>query len=211
MRDGSDHAHLEERPVDPVGGDGIVHRVHSEQPTVPHRNRVPALFSGTPGCFAGRFLPPRRTSLPPSEVPTMPHHVGSYSITAPSSPTTSSTPLSYHPPQVHPNLQHPIYPTSHSPTLHLPSQKPKCQLPHSPHLRPISSKMRSPGIDPGSITWQATIITTRPRTLRLPWGRLPSIYWHMVHERTKNGEAGYRSLCLMHAKHALYHLSYIPT
>jgi hypothetical protein len=24
------------------------------------------------------------------------------------------------------------------------------------------------------------------------------------------GEAGYRSLCLMHAKHALYHLSYIP-
>jgi hypothetical protein len=26
------------------------------------------------------------------------------------------------------------------------------------------SKMRSPGIEPGSITWQATIITTRPRT-----------------------------------------------
>ena len=26
--------------------------------------------------------------------------------------------------------------------------------------------MRSPGIEPGSITWQATIITTRPRTLR---------------------------------------------
>jgi hypothetical protein len=26
-------------------------------------------------------------------------------------------------------------------------------------------KMRSPGIEPGSITWQATIITTRPRTL----------------------------------------------
>jgi hypothetical protein len=25
--------------------------------------------------------------------------------------------------------------------------------------------MRSPGIEPGSITWQATIITTRPRTL----------------------------------------------
>ena len=25
-------------------------------------------------------------------------------------------------------------------------------------------KMRSPGIEPGSITWQATIITTRPRT-----------------------------------------------
>lgn len=24
--------------------------------------------------------------------------------------------------------------------------------------------MRSPGIEPGSITWQATIITTRPRT-----------------------------------------------
>ena len=25
--------------------------------------------------------------------------------------------------------------------------------------------MRSPGIEPGSITWQATIITTRPRAL----------------------------------------------
>ena len=28
--------------------------------------------------------------------------------------------------------------------------------------------MRSPGIEPGSITWQATIITTRPRTLIIP-------------------------------------------
>jgi hypothetical protein len=28
--------------------------------------------------------------------------------------------------------------------------------------------------------------------------------------RKRSGEAGYRSLCLMHAKHALYHLSYIP-
>ncbi len=26
----------------------------------------------------------------------------------------------------------------------------------------------------------------------------------------KGGGAGYRSLCLMHAKHALYHLSYTP-
>ena len=26
----------------------------------------------------------------------------------------------------------------------------------------------------------------------------------------KCGGAGYRSLCLMHAKHALYHLSYTP-
>jgi hypothetical protein len=26
------------------------------------------------------------------------------------------------------------------------------------------NKLRSPGIEPGSITWQATIITTRPRT-----------------------------------------------
>ena len=26
----------------------------------------------------------------------------------------------------------------------------------------------------------------------------------------KSGGAGYRSLCLMHAKHALYHLSYTP-
>ena len=28
----------------------------------------------------------------------------------------------------------------------------------------IKQKLRSPGIEPGSITWQATIITTRPRT-----------------------------------------------
>ena len=28
--------------------------------------------------------------------------------------------------------------------------------------------MRSPGIEPGSITWQATIITTRPRALFIP-------------------------------------------
>ena len=28
-----------------------------------------------------------------------------------------------------------------------------------------NKKLRSPGIEPGSITWQATIITTRPRTL----------------------------------------------
>jgi hypothetical protein len=31
--------------------------------------------------------------------------------------------------------------------------------------RKVSKKgLRSPGIEPGSITWQATIITTRPRT-----------------------------------------------
>ena len=37
--------------------------------------------------------------------------------------------------------------------------------------------------------------------------------WVVVHPQSKtkkSGEAGYRSLCLMHAKHALYHLSYIP-
>jgi hypothetical protein len=51
-----------------------------------------SLFSGTPGCYAGRFLPPRRDSLPPSEAPTMPHHTGNSN--ALSSPTTSSTPLS---------------------------------------------------------------------------------------------------------------------
>jgi hypothetical protein len=28
--------------------------------------------------------------------------------------------------------------------------------------------------------------------------------------KKKGGEAGYRSLCLLHAKQALYHLSYIP-
>ncbi|RNE94832.1 UDP-Gal or UDP-GlcNAc-dependent glycosyltransferase [Trypanosoma rangeli] len=31
------------------------------------------------------------------------------------------------------------------------------------------------------------------------------------HERGKNGEVGYRSQYLPHAKRALYHLSYIPT
>ena len=30
------------------------------------------------------------------------------------------------------------------------------------------------------------------------------------HVGKKGGGAGYRSLCLMHAKHALYHLSYTP-
>jgi hypothetical protein len=30
-------------------------------------------------------------------------------------------------------------------------------------------------------------------------------------KKEKCGGAGYRSLCLMHAKHALYHLSYTPT
>ena len=34
--------------------------------------------------------------------------------------------------------------------------------------KPKNQKMRSPGIEPGSITWQATIITTRPRTLIIP-------------------------------------------
>ena len=29
-------------------------------------------------------------------------------------------------------------------------------------------------------------------------------------QKKKSGGAGYRSLCLMHAKHALYHLSYTP-
>ena len=29
-------------------------------------------------------------------------------------------------------------------------------------------------------------------------------------KKKKSGGAGYRSLCLMHAKHALYHLSYTP-
>jgi hypothetical protein len=32
-------------------------------------------------------------------------------------------------------------------------------------MRTHKKRMRSPGIEPGSITWQATIITTRPRTL----------------------------------------------
>jgi hypothetical protein len=35
--------------------------------------------------------------------------------------------------------------------------------------------------------------------------------WSQPRGQTKSGGAGYRSLCLMHAKHALYHLSYTPT
>ena len=38
-----------------------------------------------------------------------------------------------------------------------------------------------------------------------PWSQLDT---HAA--RKKSGGAGYRSLCLMHAKHALYHLSYTP-
>ena len=33
-----------------------------QQPLQPQQNHF---FSGTPGCYAGRFLPPRRASLPP--------------------------------------------------------------------------------------------------------------------------------------------------
>ena len=36
-----------------------------------------------------------------------------------------------------------------------------------------------------------------------------SVVWPQRKEK-KAGEAGYRSLCLTHAKRALYHLSYIP-
>lgn len=44
-----------------------------------------------------------------------------------------------------------------------------CLLPVLPLSSPLPHKLqqkglRSPGIEPGSITWQATIITTRPRT-----------------------------------------------
>jgi hypothetical protein len=39
------------------------------------------------------------------------------------------------------------------------------------------STLRPPGIEPGSITWQATIITTRPRTRRCPGKKGGSIRW----------------------------------
>src|SRR5690606_21085073 len=45
----------------------------------------------------------------------------------------------------------------------------------------------------------------------------PFLFWHnwsffaSVFGGKERGGAGYRSLCLMHAKHALYHLSYTPT
>ena len=47
------------------------------------------------------------------------------------------------------------------------------------------------------------------------WVRSPhgaSFCWCVSETKkpTKSGEAGYRSLCLVHAKHALCHLSYIP-
>jgi hypothetical protein len=40
----------------------------------------------------------------------------------------------------------------------------------------VKKKMRSPGIEPGSITWQATIITTRPRTRDSTTVRLAGSY-----------------------------------
>ena len=42
--------------------------------------------------------------------------------------------------------------------------------------------------------------TKKEPILKIPGGK----------RSNKSGEAGYRSLCLVHAKHALYHLSYIP-
>ena len=38
------------------------------------------------------------------------------------------------------------------------------------------TKMRPPGIEPGSITWQATIITTRPRTHTTSTGYFGVLY-----------------------------------
>jgi hypothetical protein len=41
-------------------------------------------------------------------------------------------------------------------------------------------------------------------------GSVPTTTTLMRDTRSKIGGAGYRSLCLVHAKHALYHLSYTP-
>ena len=40
--------------------------------------------------------------------------------------------------------------------------------------------MRSPGIEPGSITWQATIMTTRPRTLQWQLSARPDRQYTML-------------------------------
>ena len=53
------------------------------------------------------------------------------------------------------------------------------------HLTTICSifiipKMRRPGIEPGSITWQATIITTRPTTLILIFQKALYIYFKLI-------------------------------
>jgi hypothetical protein len=47
--------------------------------------------------------------------------------------------------------------------------------------------MRSPGIEPGSITWQATIITTRPRALRQK--RAPEVRLELTTYRLTAGRA----------------------
>src|SRR5688572_19096021 len=51
-----------------------------------------------------------------------------------------------------------------------------------------------PGVEPGSSGSQPLMLTTTP-----------------YDQTQKSGGAGYRSLCLTHAKRALYHLSYTPT
>jgi hypothetical protein len=47
--------------------------------------------------------------------------------------------------------------------------------------------MRSPGIEPGSITWQATIITTRPRALNTYLGGVAQMVERTLSMREAQG------------------------
>ena len=49
--------------------------------------------------------------------------------------------------------------------------------------------MRSPGIEPGSITWQATIITTRPRALDIFCKKAPEVRLELTTYRLTAGRA----------------------
>jgi hypothetical protein len=63
------------------------------------------------------------------------------------------------------------------------------------NLSQTKKHMRSPGIEPGSITWQATIITTRPRT---------RMY---THRRKHNYHISYTSYTLLLAPRPLQDVS----
>jgi hypothetical protein len=74
------------------------------------------------------------------------------------------------------------------------------------------------GFQPGhfkcGVSLTPTIFSISPQCLTWilvePCRPLSSPKSPQIKKVKKSGEAGYRSPCLMHAKHALYHLSYIP-
>jgi hypothetical protein len=111
------------------------------------------------------------------------------------------------------------------------SQRSRVRAPHGAFIsfstswrRPINCQKRLavPGFEPGSSGSQPLMLTTTlyhhihvaRKTNQPIIERSSSFFFNKRTRRAvshqKIGEAGYRSLCLMHAKHALYHLSYVP-